>query len=177
MLQSIVTARTGVPFSVLINGDPLSTNTGTSVDFPQYNPSAPGCTPGGVNPGNPNNYINMSCFSVPMATPAIASQCKAFSSVPGSCANLVGNATRNLLTAPGLVNVDFSVIKNHQITERLNAQFRAETFNLFNRANFNYPSANTLFSGANGTPIGNAGQITTTSNTSRQIQLALKLVW
>jgi len=177
VLQSIVSARTGVPFSVLMNGDPLGTNTGTPVDFPQYNPSASGCTPGGVNPGNPANYINMKCFSVPMATPAIASQCVAFSTVPGSCANLVGNAGRNILTAPGLVDVDFSVIKNHQITERLNAQFRAEFFNLFNRPSFNYPSNNTLFSGANGTAIGNAGQITTTSDYSRQIQFALKLVW
>jgi hypothetical protein len=52
VLQSIVTARAGTPFTPTISGDPLGLNSGTTIDFPQYNPGASGCTPGGVNLGN-----------------------------------------------------------------------------------------------------------------------------
>jgi len=38
---------------------------------------------------------------------------------------------------PGLKNVDFSVAKNWKFKEKYGIQFRAEMFNLFNRANFN----------------------------------------
>ena len=177
VLQSIVTARTGTPFSATISGDPLGLNNGATIDFPNCNPGAAGCTPGGVNPGNVAHYVNLSCFSLPMSTPAISSSCVAFSAtLPGTCKNLLGNSGRNLLTAPGLVNVDFSVIKNHQVTERLNAQFRAEFYNLFNKTNFNYPSSTALYSAA-GASIGGAGALTATSTNSRQIQFGLKMVW
>ena len=54
------------------------------------------------------------------------------------------------------------------------AQFRAEEFNILNRANFNAPNAVTF------TPTGlspTAGVITSTSTASRQTQFALKLLW
>ena len=180
MVQSIVTARSGMPFSVSISGDALGTKAGTPMDYPQYNPGASGCTAGAVNPGNPNQYLNLSCFSLPMATPAISASCVAFTKAPypGTCANLLGNTTRNAFVGPGMVNADFSLLKNHQVTERLNAQFRAEVFNMFNKPNFNYPSPSPLaLYGATGAPIGGAGKITTTSTPARQIQFAVKLVW
>jgi len=37
--------------------------------------------------------------------------------------------------------VDFSVIKNTKISERVNVQFRMEMFNLFNRINLAPPSS------------------------------------
>jgi hypothetical protein len=53
-------------------------------------------------------------------------------------------------------------------------QFRAEIFNLLNRANFNTPNLIVFTpSGLSGT----AGAITSTSTTSRQVQFALKLLW
>jgi hypothetical protein len=81
---------------------------------------------------------------------------------------------RDTLIGPGLATWDFSVLKNTQIRERLNLQFRAELFNLLNRANFNQPNAVTF------TPSGvspTAGVITSTSTTSRQVQFGLKLLW
>lgn len=36
--------------------------------------------------------------------------------------------------------MDFAVIKNKKITERINAQFRVELYNLFNRVNLAPPS-------------------------------------
>ena len=51
-----------------------------------------------------------------------------------------GNAGRNLLRGPGFAQVDFSVFKNTRLTETSSLQFRAEIFNLFNKANFADPS-------------------------------------
>jgi hypothetical protein len=41
---------------------------------------------------------------------------------------------------PGLATWDFSVLEDTKIRERLSLQFRAEIFNLLNRANFNTPN-------------------------------------
>jgi hypothetical protein len=78
------------------------------------------------------------------------------------------------LTGPGLATWDFSAFKDIRLRERLNLQFRAEFFNILNRANFNTPNAVTF------TPTGvspTAGLITSTSTTSRQIQFGIKMRW
>jgi hypothetical protein len=81
------------------------------------------------------------------------------------------------VVGPGLVNVDFSLFKNIHIREAWNVQFRAEFFNIFNRANFAAPIDNeTLFTQA-GTPVSGAGAIDQTATTSRQVQFALKFIW
>ena len=82
--------------------------------------------------------------------------------------------TRDNLTGPGLATWDFSAIKNTTLHERLSLQFRAEIFNLLNRANFNTPSLIVFTpTGLSGT----AGAITSTSTTARQVQFGLKLLW
>ncbi len=50
-----------------------------------------------------------------------------------------GNLARNALFGPSFADVDFAVAKNTPITERIRTQFRAEFFNLFNRANLPTP--------------------------------------
>jgi hypothetical protein len=112
-----------------------------------------------------------------MATPDIASTCVAFTAVPGSCANLLGNARRNSVIGPGLIDFDFSLTKNNRIRENLNLQFRAEFFNIFNRANFLTPFATSTLFDPTGTLIAGAGAITGTSTTAREIQFGLKLIW
>jgi hypothetical protein len=174
-LGGIVTAETGVPFTPLIGGDPLGENSTDPFAYPSRVPG-PGCgSP--VNPGNPNNYVKLQCFSVPMATPAIAALCTPFSAVPGSCANLFGNAGRNSVIGPGLVTWDFSLVKNTHVKERFNLQFRAEFFNILNKANFGTPVDNSTFFDSGGNPVGGAGALDTTSTTSRQIQLGLKVTF
>lgn len=64
-------------------------------------------------------------------------------------------------------NVDLSMLKNFQVTERVNAQFRFEAFNAFNRPEFAAPNVSPT-SAAFGTITGQA-------NTARQIQMGLKL--
>ena len=66
-------------------------------------------------------------------------------------------------------NLDFSLFKNFQITERFRLAFRAEAFNLTNTPVFGAPG--TTVNGAN------FGIITGQSNTPRNVQLGLKLVF
>jgi hypothetical protein len=52
-----------------------------------------------------------------------------------------GNAGRNIINGPGLVNLDTAVVRLFRITERVGLQFRAQAYNTLNHANFNYPNA------------------------------------
>jgi len=95
-------------------------------------------------------YINAGCYTLPKATSEIASRCVPFVGTgtlanpqfPGTCSNLLGNAGRNSITGPPLVNLDFSLYKNFavkKISESFSVQFRAEFFNILNHANFGPP--------------------------------------
>jgi len=53
-----------------------------------------------------------------------------------ACPTGSGNLARNKFAGPGFADVDFSLIKNVPITERVKVQLRADFFNLFNRINF-----------------------------------------
>jgi hypothetical protein len=68
------------------------------------------------------------------------------------------------------------VSRRFALSERLGLQFRAEFFNLFNRANFNTPNP-VVYAAATGGPSPTAGVITSTATSSRQVQLGLKLAW
>ena len=103
----------------------------------------------------------------------------------------LGNVTRNTVRGAPFNNLDFSVTKDTPLKFREGTalQFRAEFFNIFNHPNFGVPNrtvyTGTLTNGplANGTsgpvenPQANAGQITTTANTARQVQLALRFIF
>ena len=76
-----------------------------------------------------------------------------------------------------LLGEDFAVFKTTHFTERMRLQFRAEFFNLLNRANFSSPTANLTVFDQTGNAVSSAGLITSTQTTSRQIQFALKVIW
>ncbi len=87
-----------------------------------------------------------------------------------------GNLGRNTGEGPGVANFDLSINKSFALGETANLQFRAEFFNILNRANFRSPNrTRTAFT--RGAPSGSFGQILDTTTTSRQIQFALKLVF
>jgi hypothetical protein len=177
-IGGVLQASSGAPFTVLIGGDPLGL-VGTDPFAYPARLTGPGCG-SGVNPGNPDNYVNLKCFGLPQATSAIAAQCVPYSTDANSCSNLLGNSGRNPLTGPGLTNVDFSLFKNthiKRISETANLQFRAEVFNIFNHANFAPPLDNNTLFNPDGTSVGNAGVIDATQTSSRQIQFGLKLVF
>jgi hypothetical protein len=183
-LGTIYKANDGVPFTATFgtDGDPQGLNSGDPWAFPNRLVGA-GCG-SLINPGNPNTYIKTQCFAVPTAPSAAfyTANCDPSVGTFPQCFNLRGNAARNILTAPGLSNLDFSVFKNNpikRISESFNVQFRAEFFNILNRANFNVPISpdNTDIFDSTGAPTGAAGLLTSTATTSRQIQFALKFVW
>ncbi len=114
-----------------------------------------------------------------LGTPAQWFNPNAFIAPPNN-SGFFGNVGRDTYIGPGLATWDFSVLKETHIFEKLNLQFRAEIFNLLNRANFNTPNLITavLLPGST-TPVQSpsAGAITSTSTTSRQIQFGLKFLW
>jgi hypothetical protein len=89
-----------------------------------------------------------------------------------------GNAGRNILIGPGLSTVDVSLQKTIALgfSEEGRLEFRAECFNLLNRANFGSPSEMVL-NPSNRTYIAGAGLITTTTTSSRQMQFGIKVIF
>jgi len=52
-----------------------------------------------------------------------------------------GYVARNSFFGPHLFNADMNLTKNFRITEKVNGQFRAESFNTFNHVNLGQPNA------------------------------------
>jgi hypothetical protein len=68
-------------------------------------------------------------------------QCNGPLNNPATTCERFGNAGRNILRADGIGNLDFGIIKNTRIGERVIAQFRADMFNATNTRNFGIPTA------------------------------------
>ncbi len=131
-LGGIFSASSGEPFTPLLAGDPLGLNNTDSFAYPNRL-SGPGCQTL-TNPGNFANYVKLQCFQIPAPT-----------IVNGTPFIPLGNAGRNILTGPGLEDLDFSLVKNTRIpriSEAFNVQFRFEVFNILNHVNFNPPVQN-----------------------------------
>lgn len=183
-LGGIFKVQDGYPFTPLfgLGSDPLGLNSTDPFDYPNF-VGGKGCsTP--INRGNPNNYVKTDCFAVPTAPnqtfynqycdPTVGNAAQL------QCFNLMGDAGRNSIYGPGLANLDLSVFKNNKIKklgENFNVQFRAEMFNILNRANFDSPINGTDIFTATGDPDPTAGLITDTTTAQREIQFGLKLVW
>src|SRR5713226_3939921 len=158
-LASILTIQSGFPFTPQLSYNPSNNGDTRNPVRPFLNPKFSGP----VVLGNPNQWFNPAAFIA-----------------PPSASGFYGNVGRDTYTGPALPTWDFSVLKETAIRERVNLQFRAEIFNLLNRANFNTPSliVFTPPTAANLTGLsGTAGAITSTSTSSRQIQFGLKLLW
>jgi hypothetical protein len=156
----IFRASSGLPFTVTIGGDPLGLRNANAFGFPDRL-SRPECR-NPVNPGNPDHYIRTECFAAPQ---------------PGT---RLGNSRRNIAIGPGITNLDLSLFKNNYFgseSRRFNVQLRIEAFNVLNHPNFAVPdrTASQVYN-QNLVPLTNAGRLTATSTTSRQIQLAIKLI-
>lgn len=150
-LNGIITSLSGFPFTPLVGTNRSGSGDTRTVDRPSVNPAFTG--PAIV--GSPNQWYNPNAYLLP---------------VPGTW----GNLGRGRLRGPGLATLDLSLFKRTSLTERTSLQFRAEFFNLFNRANFGNPNS-VVFTAGTFNP--SAGLITATTTTSRQIQLGLKLIF
>ena len=152
-VNSIVTLQGGFPFTPQLSYNPSNNGDTRNPVRPFVNPEFSGP----VILGNPARWFN------PMAFLA-----------PPNNSGFYGNLGRDTLPGPGLATWDLSFFKDMAVRERLRLQLRGELFNVLNRANFNTPNAVT-FTPSGGSPT--AGVITSTSTTSRQVQLGLKLLW
>ena len=152
-MTSIVTVQSGFAFTPQLSYNPSNNGDTRNPVRPFVNPDFRGPT----ILGNPNQWFNPQAFLRPP---------------PNS--GFYGDLGRDTLIGPGLATWDFSALKGTSIHERLSLQFRAEIFNLLNRANFNTPNLIVFTpTGVSGT----AGAIASTSTTSRQVQFGLKLIW
>jgi hypothetical protein len=140
-LAGVYSAQTGQPFTVTMNTDP--TASGTTA---HPNRIRDGSLP--AQERSVNRWFDITAF------------------VPPTCV-CYGNSGRGILAGPGFMNLDFSVARNFQVTERWRLQFRGEGFNLFNHPNLGIPNSSI---GAPGAAV-----IGSVVNNERQIQLAMKL--
>jgi len=125
-LSSLISLHTGQPFTVFSSNDTSGTGEGAQRADLIGDPYA-----GVSHAFNKNGvtWLNQAAFADP---------------APG----LFGTSGRNAVYGPGYASVDFSVVKNTKISERVGTQFRIEMFNLFNRVNLAPPS------GTNGSGLG-----------------------
>ncbi len=148
-VNAITTLLSGFPFTPQIGSN-------RSGDGDTRNPDRPSLDPtfrGPIILGQPNQWFNPNAFLLPAV-------------------GTYGDLGRGVFEGPGLAQVDLSLVKTTALAEGKNLQFRAEVFNLLNRANFGTPNP-IVFSGSSVNP--SAGLITTTVTPPRQIQLALRL--
>lgn len=195
-LGGIFKINSGTPTTAIINGDPAGVGNTGADQFGIPNRVA-GCDPVNHNyiGGTTLSYINVNCYTLPTvsASSPLAAQCATFSgtfsgTVPAPpsgqvyCANLLGNAGRNTIIGPKLVNLDFSLTRNfpiRRISETFNVQFRTEIFNILNHTNFVAPeplAGGSLFL-ESGARILNTGFLDNLATQPRDMQFALKIIW
>ena len=151
-MSGVLTLRSGIPFTPTISSD--TANTGVSNQRP-------------VVVGTPTIVGAPNCWFYVAANPACASLSPGTSAAFAIPATYTyGDSGRNILRANGLKELDFTMMKLFPVTEKTSLEFHAEMFNITNHPTFSAPS--TAINSSSG------GQVSSTLNTSRIIQLALK---
>jgi len=146
------TVETGTPLTVKEGIDVALDGSSSCCQHAQL---VPGVSYTLTHPNQANevySYFNTAAFVSPSKVPA----------------GTYGNSPRNFIIGPGLINTDFSVIKDFPIKERARVQFRSEFFNVFNNVNFSSPNVTASSS--------TFGRITS-AGSPRIIQFALKALW
>jgi hypothetical protein len=168
----ILVWQSGKPFSIVSSGagadDPIGDNPGAPNVAYGFNNRAVPLNGGGLDRPNQiaNAQISHKTLSHFFNTAAFAPQ----------TLGTVGDVQRNSMFGPDFRHVDLSLFKTFPVTERVNVQFRVESFNLSNTPSFYMPNTNSP-----GQSFGNAG-FGTISNadpnyTPRELQFALKAMF
>ncbi len=152
-LTGINTAHTGTPLNVYYGPSTANDVTGLSNDYRGeafLRPNYTGAAASQSTAQMLNTYFAGYTFTTPPASDPF------------------GDLGRNAFRAPGFEQWDLGVDKNFRIREGMNLQFRSEFFNILNHTNFGIPNTQTT-NAAYGT--------IRTTYPSRQIQLAMKLLF
>jgi hypothetical protein len=144
-VNGTLSAYSGLPFTV--------TASGASLNAPNNTQTADQVLPtvaklGGIGPGQP--YYDPNAYA-----PVTAVR--------------FGTSGRNTLRSPAIYNANVSVFRTFPVNERINFQFRAESYNVSNTPHFAAPSANVS--------AGNFLVITTAASDQRQFRLGLKMTF
>jgi len=149
--SGITRFATGLPLTLTESDDRslLGTRSAGAISLPV---DAPNFNPGPLNIADPRTglpYFNTSLFR------------------PENLGQL-GTARRRFFSGPGLNNWDIALLKDTMLKEGMNLEFRAESFNAFNHAQFGSPDGN-----VNSSSFG----LITKANAPRIMQLSLKLLF
>jgi len=152
-VSGIFSWQTGRPFTVT---DSASNNSGSfeAADRPNViaNPNAPVDSVSGAKTRTVQEWFNAAAFQL-------------------APAGQFGSAGRNIIEGPWYTDLDLTLAKQFPIYERVNGQFRVETFNILNHPSFFNPLST-------GTQFGTTtfGQVTQ-ANTPRQLQFAMRFLF
>jgi hypothetical protein len=175
-INGVSTFQSGTPFLIadfgaftlqdtdLINGSRATIGSGTIL------------TTGSIS-SRIDNFVNLGAFI--SGGRCVNNQNQIVASTDPACTGFsaLGDIGRNVFRGPFQTNHDMSLVKRTNITERVNIEFRAEAFNVFNHPTFQSPQAA-------GGSFGNYGivdvstgdsSILATANRPRTIQFGLKL--
>jgi len=152
-VATILGVHSGLPLNVSTAAPDPANLGGESTTRPNYTHAA-GCNPNQIVDKAVGvaeiQWFNAACYVAPTN-------------------GYLGNMVRNSLPGPGTLDLDFSLIKDTKITEKLNMEFRAEFFNIMNHFN---PGAPNTGLGAATTDLVTTSQAPVV--TPRQVQFALK---
>jgi hypothetical protein len=144
--STVYQVQTGFPFTISVFGD--TANSGTVLGENPIRANATGKPVFGPGTRTANAWFNTAAFAAP---PAFT----------------FGNVGRNSVYGPGLQTLDFAVVRDFPIRERMSFQFRGEFFNALNHTNLGTPDRYV------NTP--QFGTITDTTTPGREIQLSARL--
>jgi hypothetical protein len=151
-LNGIATLMSGTPFTVFDSNDVAAE--GSAPEITGFSAQRPNLV------GNPNHgprtvgaWLNTSAYQRLDLT---------------ANAGQFGTEGRNVNTGPAFADWDFAALKNFKVTESKQFQFRAELFNVLNRANFRLPDSDIS------SPTFNH---ILASEAPRQVQFALKFMF
>jgi hypothetical protein len=151
-LSGIASARSGLPLNVTVSRSatalPDQINKGQRPDRVPGIPLYP-------SHQTTNDWLNAAAYAVPAS-------------------GTWGNLGRNAVRAPGLWQIDPALNKRFPLTERVGLNFRAEAFNILNRAQYGSP-ASTFGTSTFGQITSSASSNATGTGTPRELQFSLKL--
>lgn len=149
-VSGVTAVQSGFPLSVTVPVDIARIGASSSRASVVGDPNA-------VDSRTPSHWFNTAAFLAPSQM------------TPGR----FGNSGRNILRGPGFQNWDITMSKNFMIREKLNLQFRAESFNTFNHTNFTGVNTTVAFD-ASGNPISGFGGANA-AGPGRSLEFGLKL--
>ena len=156
-ISALQSVESGLPITFYAGEDVAVDGTGEM----QYAQLQPGASASTVRINHPsrtaevNEFFNTQAFVNPSNEPL----------------GIYGNSGRGLINGPAYADTDAALLKDFTLHESYKLQFRLESFNTFNQVNFSNPNSTA-------TSIGSGfGSIQSTSNSARQLQLALKIKW